>query len=135
MHDSEGKLCQGEIAPIPWFGSETLSDALQFCQQKKDLITIEEIKTIPDSLPACQYGFESALLGFTDDGLTCGDALDFCYLLPPGIQVLEHDFLGQNYPAQNSQAATTFKWKIGMEKVSEEIAISEKLIDLSLIHI
>ncbi len=134
MHDSDGKLCQGEIAPIPWFGSETLSDALQFCPQQTDLITIEEIKTIPESLPACQYGFESALLGFTDQDFSCGETLNFCYLLPSGNQVLAHDFSRQNLSAQNplghnQQIATTYKWKIGIEKASEEIAIAEKLID------
>lgn len=128
LRDSEGKLAQGEIAPIPWFGSETLSEAIQFCQQREGVITSQEIKTIPDSLPACQYGFESALLAFVEESVSSPNYLDFCYLLPSGVQALNHDFLAQNSSAQNFQAATTYKWKIGIAEASEEIAIAKKLI-------
>ncbi len=128
LHDSEGRLCQGEIAPIPWFGSETLSKAVKFCQKQEGMISSQEIMAIPDSLPACQYGFESAFLEFTNDEFFRVDNLDFCYLLPSGVQVLDHNFLEQNPLVQNSQAASTYKWKIGMANVVEEIAIAKKLI-------
>jgi len=51
----------GEIAPISWFGSETIEQALLFCLQLPTEITEETIFSIPDKLPACQFGFESAL--------------------------------------------------------------------------
>ncbi len=50
----------GEIAPISWFGSETLEQALDFCRQLPGKITDEIIFSIPNELPACQFGFESA---------------------------------------------------------------------------
>jgi O-succinylbenzoate synthase len=53
----------GEIAPISWFGSETIEQALLFCHQLPTEITEETIFSIPDELPACQFGFESALRG------------------------------------------------------------------------
>ncbi|MGL5795420.1 MAG: o-succinylbenzoate synthase, partial [Waterburya sp.] len=31
--DQNGKTTQGEIAPLPWFGSETIAQAVEFCQQ------------------------------------------------------------------------------------------------------
>ncbi|RCJ31647.1 o-succinylbenzoate synthase [Nostoc minutum NIES-26] len=58
----------GEIAPISWFGSETLEQALDFCRQLPEEITAETIFSIPDELSACQFGFESAL-----EGLATGD--------------------------------------------------------------
>ncbi|HEY9860463.1 MAG TPA: hypothetical protein V6D16_13210, partial [Candidatus Obscuribacterales bacterium] len=60
LSDAMGKVGFGEIAPIAWFGSETLAEALAFCQQFSRQITAEQIATIPATLPACQFGFESA---------------------------------------------------------------------------
>ncbi|XGV97751.1 MAG: o-succinylbenzoate synthase [Leptolyngbya sp. BL-A-14] len=55
-----GKVGWGEIAPIPWFGSETLEQALAFCRQLPSELSERLIFTIPDSLPSCQFAFESA---------------------------------------------------------------------------
>lgn len=55
-----GQIGWGEIAPLSWFGSESLPQALAFCQQLPPKITATHIFSIPVSLPACQFGFESA---------------------------------------------------------------------------
>ena len=55
-----GRTGWGEIAPICWFGSETLQQALDFCLQLLPQITTTDIFSIPATLPACQFGFESA---------------------------------------------------------------------------
>ena len=60
--DDLGKTRWGEIAPISWFGSETFTQALNYCRTLPREITRETIYSIPDSLPACQFGFESALV-------------------------------------------------------------------------
>lgn len=60
LTDENKRVSWGEIAPIPWFGSETLEQALDFCQQLPSEITEETIFSIPSELPACQFGFESA---------------------------------------------------------------------------
>jgi o-succinylbenzoate synthase len=58
--DETGRVGKGEIAPIPWFGSETLEQALEFCHKLPSQIAITDIFSIPSELPACQFGFESA---------------------------------------------------------------------------
>ena len=60
LTDENLRVGWGEIAPISWFGSETLEQALDFCHQLPEEITNEIIFSIPDELPACQFGFESA---------------------------------------------------------------------------
>ena len=70
LTDETGKIGWGEIAPIPWFGSETLEQALDFCQQLPPQITTTDIFSIPVTLPACQFGFESAWEGQVAGGLT-----------------------------------------------------------------
>ncbi|MGL4883196.1 MAG: o-succinylbenzoate synthase, partial [Waterburya sp.] len=62
LTDQSGKIAQGEIAPVPWFGSETLAQALEFCQQLGEIVNADDIAAIPSYLPACQFAFESALL-------------------------------------------------------------------------
>ncbi|MBD2741383.1 o-succinylbenzoate synthase [Coleofasciculus sp. FACHB-1120] len=60
LTDENGQVGWGEIAPLSWFGSETLEQALSFCRQLPEEITDEMIFSIPSALPACQFGFESA---------------------------------------------------------------------------
>ncbi len=117
--DSEGKIGQGEIAPIPWFGSETLLEAQEFCQQLGNSITVKDIISISDRFPCCQFAFESALVEMGGHG-DKGDCWEYCYLLPAGDKVLELDF--QSIPE------STFKWKIGVYPIEEEIAILKELI-------
>jgi O-succinylbenzoate synthase len=51
----------GEIAPLPWFGTETVEAALAFCDRVPCHTTAEALLAVPDDFPACQFGFESAL--------------------------------------------------------------------------
>ena len=41
-----GEIGLGEIAPLSWFGSETLSEALDFCHRLPKKITTETIFSI-----------------------------------------------------------------------------------------
>lgn len=106
----------GEIAPISWFGSETITQALNYCRQLPTEITTETIYSIPDSLPACQFGFESALLvkqNYND--------LSYSGLLPAGKAALEQ------WRRQWAQGYRTFKWKIGVYPIAEELEIFAEL--------
>lgn len=123
LQDSEGNISYGEIAPLPSFGSETLSQALSFCSQYSQGITSTEIEQIPDSFPACQFAFESALAGFTTS-LIKEEELPLCCLLSAGKTALTQ---WQRYWEQGHQ---TFKWKIGVYSPSEELAWFEQLVNL-----
>jgi len=67
--DEVGNISWGEIAPLPWFGSETLEQALEFCHQLPALLTNERIFSISDTLPACQFGFEAAWEGMRESAI------------------------------------------------------------------
>ena len=119
-----GTIAQGEIAPLPWFGSETLAQAVEFCQQLQGYITYEQIKEIPDCLPCCQFAFESAYLALQPKQENY-NALDFCYLLPAGEKALS-SWQKINPKGTNS----TFKWKIGVLPLKDEIEILQWLVTL-----
>jgi o-succinylbenzoate synthase len=126
LTDKLGKIGWGEIAPISWFGSETLEKALDFCRQLPGEITDEIIFSIPDELPACQFGFESACGSefFSMPNAPCPmpHAQSLSALLPSGEAALnEWETLWQ-------QGYHTFKWKIGVYAIADELEIFESLI-------
>jgi o-succinylbenzoate synthase len=124
LTNPEGITTRGEIAPLPWFGSETIAQAVAFCQQLGNVITEKVILNIPDHLPCCQFALESALLALnlepTSDNYPQG--FDFCYLLPAGVKALTT--WQALYQAHD---ASTFKWKIGVLSLAEEIEILKQL--------
>ncbi|MEH1925934.1 o-succinylbenzoate synthase [Nostoc sp.] len=153
LTDESGKVGWGEIAPISWFGSETLEQALDFCRQLPAEITDEIIFSISDKLPACQFGFESAqewgetrLIAsvlesefFSMHNAPCPmpntslteaaptatlstSAQSFSALLPAGEVALNQ------WKTLWEQGYRTFKWKIGVYAIADELEIFESLI-------
>ena len=113
LTDNLGKTHWGEIAPISWFGTETVTQALNYCHQLPTEITTETICSIPDSLPACQFGFESALAR----GAQNSNHLTYSGLLSAGEAAL------QQWGKLWEQGYRTFKWKIGVYPIAEELEI------------
>ncbi|ERT09879.1 o-succinylbenzoate synthase [Lyngbya aestuarii BL J] len=122
LTDKQGKKGDGEIAPLSWFGSETLGQALEFCQQLPQTLTLEDIIEIPDNFPACQFGFESAL----EENSEFLSKLKFSGLLPSGNAALPV------FPTLFQQGFRTFKWKIAVHPISEELQLFQQLTELIL---
>ncbi|MBD2296598.1 o-succinylbenzoate synthase [Anabaena sphaerica FACHB-251] len=121
--DVTGRVRWGEISPISWFGSETVEQALKFCHQLPTEITPEIIFDIPDKLPACQFGFESALENFQEKPEFINyQNLTYSGLLPAGEAVLNQ------WTSLWNQGYKTFKWKIGVDEISKELNIFNSLI-------
>ncbi|OUL20328.1 o-succinylbenzoate synthase [Nostoc sp. T09] len=142
--DETGRDGWGEIAPISWFGSETLEQALDFCHQVPQEITEETIFSISDYLPACQFGFESAFEGLGNSGSPLGIRgnggwrlegqtgqgrvinsqcpMPYSGLLPAGEAALNA------WQKLWQQGYRTFKWKIGVYAIAHELEIFHLLI-------
>jgi O-succinylbenzoate synthase len=120
LTDKMGKVSYGEIAPISWFGSETIEQAKAFCTQLPQELTLEIISAIPNTLPACQFGFESALeeVRLEELRLNCSG------LLPAGEAALNA------WQKLWNEGYRTFKWKIGVDAIAQELEIFEKLMRL-----
>ena len=130
----------GEIAPLPWFGSETQTEALDFCRSWSGTIDDTAIDTIPDRLPACQFAFESARHALRHTRhQTRHQArsphsiptepikpLPICHLLPAGQACLAA------IAALTSEAphhtGRTYKWKIGTALIEHEFEIFQALL-------
>lgn len=123
----QGQVGFGEIAPLEWFGSESLAEVLAYCQQLPQVLTPDFVEQIPDGLPATQMGFESAI-GFAvskriahfNHSFPAPNLLQFCGLLPTGEAALT------TYPLLYQQGYRTFKVKIGVaDRVMEQAWLDE----------
>ncbi|WP_017297851.1 o-succinylbenzoate synthase [Nodosilinea nodulosa] len=122
LRNSLGRVGYGEVAPIPWFGRETVKDALAFCQAQGGEWRAE---TVPSTLPATQFGLECALAHLEIENSLVGmepaipsDGFanaDLCGLLPAGNSALE------TARAQLAQGYRTLKWKMGVHPIADEI--------------
>jgi o-succinylbenzoate synthase len=122
LTDDRGISQQGEIAPIPWFGSESIAEAIAYCDSLGDTITTDLIHAIPDVLPACQFALGSALMGFDRVYSLDESVIPLSGLLPTGAAALEA------WEGLWARGYSTFKWKIGVENIDREVAIWKQLI-------
>ena len=125
--DKNGRIGWGEIAPLSWFGSETYEQALDFCHQLPVNISSEMIFAISAELPASQFGFESAWENLSEviENSPSQDKIpkNQCSgLLPAGETAL------QALPMLWLEGYRTFKWKIGVAAIEEELRILQQLI-------
>ncbi len=124
LTDESGKITHGEIAPLPWFGTETLEAAIAFCDGFSGKISVAEIKQIPKHLPACQFGFETATWSIDSEVSPT--------LLPPEKQcqllTRKSDFKSQ---IENLTKAgfLSFKSKIAVNNFADEIEACEQILD------
>lgn len=117
LANSSGETRYGEIAPIQWFGSETIDEAIAFCKSLPAEIDAGTIANIPDTLPACQFGFESAL-----NAVRSNNSVSQCALLPTGIAACNA------WDALYYQGFQTFKLKIGAAAIAEELSTLKTLL-------
>ncbi|MFN5972432.1 MAG: o-succinylbenzoate synthase [Microcystis sp.] len=125
LEAEDGRIGWGEIAPLPEFGSETLSAAILFCQSLENPLSINSIFSIPEQFPACQFAFESALEDLSIENKSRElEPRNYSYLLPTGAAVFPclDDILAANQ-------TNTYKWKIAVNSLKQELNLFEKLID------
>ncbi len=118
--DEASRNYWGEIAPIPWFGSESLAEAIEFCTSLGGSVSwpVE----IPDQLPATQFAFSATIpYGYEPLGPLIEDVA-WSVLLPAGERVLAA------WQRPWELGYRTFKWKIGVAGVMEELAIFDRLL-------
>ncbi|ANV85271.1 o-succinylbenzoate synthase [Picosynechococcus sp. PCC 7003] len=123
LQDEMGRITQGEIAPLPWFGTETLEEAIAFCAVFGGNITREQIAAIPDTLPACQFGFETAQLNLAStENLVSLPPTKFCQL------IRRSPTLFQDLQTLLQQGFRTFKLKIALDTPTTEIALCQQIL-------
>jgi o-succinylbenzoate synthase len=113
----------GEIAPIPWFGTETIDQALTYLNQLGDRPCQSQLIATPNTYPATQFALESAQ---PDRWAIAAQIPDpkpdrLCALLPTGADAIAA------WPDLWDKGHRTFKWKIGVESIAQELDLFDQL--------
>jgi o-succinylbenzoate synthase len=112
----------GEVAPLPWFGTETLEEAIACCHQLPTALTERDIFEIPNAFPACQFGFGSAWDALMNPSPPPHDGpQNSSALLPAGQEACA------NWLPLWQKGYRTFKWKIGVVESDLELQIFQNL--------
>ncbi|MBD2114009.1 MULTISPECIES: o-succinylbenzoate synthase [Cyanophyceae] len=122
LEDSLGRVGYGEVAPIPWFGSESVAEALAFCQAQG---SEWRSHPVPAELPATQFGLESAMAELAAENFDIWQepsSTAICGLLPAGERALAIA------PQRFAQGHRTLKWKIGVHPITDEIHWLNQLV-------
>lgn len=124
LEDSDGRTGYGEVAPIPWFGTETLISARFQLGLLGTEVHEETLRQIPTSHPCCQAALGAAMEGLLGTPYPSGRRLPVSALLPTGdeaVPALEERL---------SEGFVTAKIKIGVQDRDGEMSLVERLCGL-----
>jgi O-succinylbenzoate synthase len=127
LEAEQGAVGFGEIAPLPWFGSETLDAAIALCTRLSTIgmgLTRQQLARIPDTLPACQFGLAiawNALHSAPSSMVLNAGIPESAILLPTGVAALDA------WESVWSEESHTFKWKIGVDAIGKELCIFRQI--------
>ena len=120
-----GKIGVGEIAPLPWFGTETWQDAVTYCAELPRTLTQADIQAVPTQLPCMQFGigmaYEAMYRRPDRPEKIENETLPICGLLPAGQNALT------DWNSLWEQGHRTLKWKIGVAAIEDELDLLRSL--------
>lgn len=120
LEDETGGVGYGEIAPIPWFGTETLAEVAAVLADLGDRPTAERLEAVPERLGCVRFALDGARR--TGPTVAGGVRLPVAALLPAGRGALEALAVGIE------AGFLAFKWKVGVGRVEEELPVLDDLL-------
>lgn len=139
LEDAAGRVGYGEIAPIPWFGTETLAEAEAACRELGDRVAEEGLAAVPERLACVRFALACAKAtivgrgfrtpptpgkeaGFGDPALPPAKRLPVTVLLPAGRAVLAA------LPGRLEAGFLSCKWKVGVADAADELALLDDVL-------
>ncbi|MFP4281042.1 MAG: o-succinylbenzoate synthase [Verrucomicrobiota bacterium] len=118
----DGRAGYGEIAPLEWFGTESLGEAEAWLQSLRGTVSDRQIEGTPEALRCSRFALSSARWQIREPG----PGYDFlnCALLPTGEAAL--DAIGPLLEA----GFRVFKLKVGVDEVEAELAVASALVSI-----
>ncbi len=120
LEDATGRTGFGEIAPIPWFGTETLAEAEELCRKFGGEVADEILDAVPERQGCVRFALAQARE--TPGNPAGANRLPVAALLPAGRAAL------QALPAGLEAGYLTFKWKVGVGRVDDELGVLDDLL-------
>ncbi len=126
LEDESGRVGFGEIAPIPWFGTETLAGAEETCRKFGAKVASEVLDAVPEQMGCVRFALEQAR---EQPGKAAATTrLPVAALLPAGGDALKA------LPVKLGAGFLAFKWKVGVGAVDEELGLLDDLLTLLPAH-
>ncbi|MBI2517858.1 MAG: o-succinylbenzoate synthase [Opitutae bacterium] len=121
LTDETGRVGLGEIAPLEWFGTERLAEAETLCRGWGDRLTEAQMAAIPARFGCLRFALAAAKPA-AEAKAPADQRLPVAALLPAGRAALEA------LPARLEAGFLAFKWKVGVGRVEDELAILDDLL-------
>lgn len=119
---SDGRVGYGEITPLDGFGTESVIQACEYLAALGTEIREEALAAVPGHLPSTAFGLTSARWMIEEP--TIDYVFENCALLPGGGPAMEA--IGPLL----SEGFRTFKLKLGVEVLHNELALVNGLLGL-----
>jgi O-succinylbenzoate synthase len=120
LEDESGRMGFGEIAPIPWFGTETMIEAEEICRKFADMVSDEMLDDTPERLGCVRFALGQARERRPE--YSSSNRLPVAALLPAGREVL------RVFPEKVEAGFLAFKWKVGVGAVDDELGLLDDLL-------
>ncbi|MBA4138656.1 MAG: o-succinylbenzoate synthase [Opitutus sp.] len=117
----DGTVSWGEVAPLPWFGTETLAEAQDVLRKLGPDIDVTALELVPERFACVRFGLAAALAAAPAVATGKGK-LPIAALLPAGRDA--RDVLR----AKLEEGFLAFKWKVGVGRAEEEMPLLDELV-------
>ncbi len=123
LEREDGAVGWGEVAPLPWFGTETVVEAEEACRALGDRPDESALAAVPERLSCVRFALAAARAEVAGAvPLVSTKRLAVAALLPAGRAAL--DVLG----ARLESGFLSFKWKVGVGRPEEEWGVLDDLL-------
>lgn len=120
LEREDGRIGFGEIAPIPWFGTETLAEAETVCRALGATVDDRVLDAVAVRFGCVRFALAAAR---GEPAVSApGVRLPVAALLPAGRAALAA------VPDRLAEGFLCLKWKVGVERAEEEIGILDDLL-------
>jgi O-succinylbenzoate synthase len=120
LEDGTGAVGYGEIAPLPWFGTETLAEAMEVCGKFGATVEAEVLDAVPARFGCVRFALAQARM--QPAKVTSSSRLPVAGLLPAGREALAA------LPAKIEAGYLSFKWKVAVGAVDDELGLFDDLL-------
>lgn len=122
LTDDRGGEGFGEVAPLEWFGTESLAECEDLLARLGDAPSAESLAAVPAHAGCVRSGLAMALAGLAGGPAGGPEALPVAALLPAGRAALEV------VEARLELGFRVFKWKVGVGAVADEWGMLDDLL-------
>jgi O-succinylbenzoate synthase len=118
----DGVVRYGEVAPISWFGTETVEEAREVCVKLGDRLSAEAIAAVPQRMGCVRFALASVLEDAKPPSAAIATRLPVAALLPAGKAVLAA------VDAKLEAGFLAFKWKVGVARPEDEMPLLDDVL-------